>query len=162
MPSVRLLTNNPLKIESLQAYGIAVAARVPLPPRVTAENATYLLTKVLRMSHLLSLDAFAGVLPGGANGVNPKPPHSSAPTTRARGRSLQARSKRRGADVRWRRQAGGLWALMRALAALEQKVAGSSPTHRPSLCHLKLRTKCGRFHRGPSWSAVGASAVLCL
>ena len=49
VPSVRLLTNNPLKIESLQASGIPVAARVPLPPRVTAENATYLLTKVLRM-----------------------------------------------------------------------------------------------------------------
>jgi GTP cyclohydrolase II len=84
VPSVRLLTNNPLKIESLQAYGIAVAARVPLPPRVTAENATYLLTKVLRMSHLLSLDAFAGVLPGGANGVNPEPLRAAAPTTRPR------------------------------------------------------------------------------
>ena len=66
--SVRLLTNNPLKIESLQACGIPVAARVPLPPRVTAENATYLLTKVLRMNHLLNLDAFAGVFPGGSNG----------------------------------------------------------------------------------------------
>ena len=43
VPSIRLLTNNPLKIENLQAGGISVAARVPLPPRVTAENATYLL-----------------------------------------------------------------------------------------------------------------------
>ena len=63
VPSIRLLTNNPLKIENLQAGGIPVAARVPLPPRVTAENATYLLTKVLRMSHLLNLDAFDGVAP---------------------------------------------------------------------------------------------------
>jgi len=87
VPSVRLLTNNPLKIESLQAFGIPVAARVPLPPRVTAENATYLLTKVRRMRHLLNLDAFAGVLPGGSNGIKPEPLHLVAPTTLALGRS---------------------------------------------------------------------------
>ncbi len=80
IPSVRLLTNNPLKIASLQACGIPVATRVPLPPRITAENATYLLTKVLRMHHLLNLDAFAGVLPGGSNGITPEPPHFLAPS----------------------------------------------------------------------------------
>ena len=85
VPSVRLLTNNPLKIESLQAFGIPVAARVPLPPRVTTENATYLLTKVRRMHHLLNLDAFAGVLPGGSNGIKAEPLHRMAPTTRAVG-----------------------------------------------------------------------------
>src|SRR4029450_5239564 len=85
--SVRLLTNNPLKIESLQACGIPVAARVPLPPQVTTENATYLLTKVLRMNHLLNIDAFADVLPGGSNGIKPAPLHPLAPTTRARVRS---------------------------------------------------------------------------
>jgi GTP cyclohydrolase II len=84
VPSVRLLTNNPLKIESLQACGIPVAARVPLPPRVTTENATYLLTKVLRMNHLLNLDAFASVLPHGSNGIKPEPLHLLAPTTRGR------------------------------------------------------------------------------
>jgi 3,4-dihydroxy 2-butanone 4-phosphate synthase/GTP cyclohydrolase II len=85
--SVRLLTNNPRKIESLQASGIPMAARVPLPPRVTTENATYLLTKMLRMSHLLNLDAFAGVSPGGSNGSKPAPRHPLAPMTRARVRS---------------------------------------------------------------------------
>jgi GTP cyclohydrolase II len=62
--SVRLLTNNPLKIESLQDLGIAVAARVPLQSPVTPENASYLLTKMRRMRHLLSLDAFSGVVSG--------------------------------------------------------------------------------------------------
>jgi 3,4-dihydroxy 2-butanone 4-phosphate synthase/GTP cyclohydrolase II len=90
VPSVRLLTNNPLKIESLQACGIPVAARVPLPPRITAENATYLLTKMQRMRHLLNLDAFTGVLPGGSNGIKPEPLHPPASTTRARGRSTSA------------------------------------------------------------------------
>src|SRR5205823_10837506 len=74
VPSIRLLTNNPLKIESLQAF-IPVAARVPLPPQVTAENATYLLTKVQRMSHLLILDVFASVLTDGSNGTKPEPLH---------------------------------------------------------------------------------------
>src|SRR5262247_3193627 len=87
--SIRLLTNNPLKIASLQAAGIPIAARVPLPPRVTAENATYLLTKALRMSHLLNLDAFAAVPPSGSNGIKPAPHHPLAPTTRARGRSAR-------------------------------------------------------------------------
>src|SRR5574341_2635993 len=42
VPAVRLLTNNPLKIASLQACGVPVATRVPLPPRVTTDNAAYL------------------------------------------------------------------------------------------------------------------------
>jgi 3,4-dihydroxy 2-butanone 4-phosphate synthase/GTP cyclohydrolase II len=80
VPSVRLLTNNPLKITSLQACDVPVAARVPLPPRVTTENVTYLLTKVQRMRHLVDLDAFAGVLPGGSNGIKPEPLHLVAPS----------------------------------------------------------------------------------
>ena len=55
----------------------------PCRPRVTAENATYLLTKALRMSHLLNLDAFAGVLPDGSNGTRPEPHHLLAPMTQA-------------------------------------------------------------------------------
>src|SRR5438445_6206394 len=82
VPSIRLLTNNPLKIESLQAFGIPVVARVPLPPQVTAENAAYLLTKVQRMSHLLNLDVFASVLPGGSNGTKPEPLRLLAPPPR--------------------------------------------------------------------------------
>src|SRR5919108_5280101 len=53
--SVRLLTNNPLKIESLQQAGVVVSTRLPMHPRVTAENASYLRTKVQRMRHLLNL-----------------------------------------------------------------------------------------------------------
>lgn len=54
--SVRLLTNNPLKMESLEALGVPVAERVPLQTAVTPENARYLATKVERMRHLLQLD----------------------------------------------------------------------------------------------------------
>jgi 3,4-dihydroxy 2-butanone 4-phosphate synthase/GTP cyclohydrolase II len=55
--SVRLLTNNPTKLESLQELGIAVTARVPLvPSHITPDNWRYLQTKVARMRHLLELE----------------------------------------------------------------------------------------------------------
>ncbi len=57
--SVRLLTNNPSKIEHLREQGIAVVERVPLEPSVLPENAAYLETKVRRMRHLLRLPAAA-------------------------------------------------------------------------------------------------------
>ncbi|HLB48280.1 MAG TPA: GTP cyclohydrolase II [Anaerolineales bacterium] len=52
--SIRLLTNNPHKIESLRQLGVRVNARVPLQPTVHADNADYLRTKVERMRHLLT------------------------------------------------------------------------------------------------------------
>jgi 3,4-dihydroxy 2-butanone 4-phosphate synthase/GTP cyclohydrolase II len=53
--SVRLLTNNPLKIDTLRELGISVAERVPVEPTVYDENAHYLFTKVTRMNHMLNL-----------------------------------------------------------------------------------------------------------
>ena len=53
--SIRLLTNNPEKIESLEAHGIGVTERVPLRPHLNRHNTDYLQTKVQRMRHLLEL-----------------------------------------------------------------------------------------------------------
>jgi len=50
---VRLLTNNPRKIAGLEAHGVAVAERVPLPVEPGADNARYLATKRARLGHLL-------------------------------------------------------------------------------------------------------------
>lgn len=55
VPSVRLMTNNPSKINSLRALGIRVTERVPLQPTVHAHNLNYLDTKARRMSHWLEL-----------------------------------------------------------------------------------------------------------
>ncbi|HEX8137911.1 MAG TPA: GTP cyclohydrolase II [Pyrinomonadaceae bacterium] len=66
--SVRLLTNNPLKIDSLQASGVKVTTRVPIRSHVTAENAAYLLTKAQRMNHTLNLDSLSAALKGNGNG----------------------------------------------------------------------------------------------
>jgi 3,4-dihydroxy 2-butanone 4-phosphate synthase/GTP cyclohydrolase II len=49
--SVRLLTNNPDKVENLEDFGVHVAARVPLTPHPNDHNIAYLLTKRDRMGH---------------------------------------------------------------------------------------------------------------
>jgi GTP cyclohydrolase II len=59
--SIRLMTNNPEKIERLEALGVRVTERVALESTINADNFNYLFTKVLRMNHLINLDAF--VLP---------------------------------------------------------------------------------------------------
>jgi 3,4-dihydroxy 2-butanone 4-phosphate synthase/GTP cyclohydrolase II len=71
--SVRLLTNNPSKIESLEQLGIPVAERVPMPAALNVENATYLATKVERMRHLLNL-----------NGRSPATKHQTKPVSNGR------------------------------------------------------------------------------
>lgn len=53
--SIRLMTNNPTKIESLRSLGVDVTSRVALQPSITADNAEYLRTKAERMRHLLTL-----------------------------------------------------------------------------------------------------------
>jgi len=50
---VRLLTNNPAKMEMLQANGLDVVERVPLAVGKTAHNAGYLATKAGKSGHLL-------------------------------------------------------------------------------------------------------------
>lgn len=52
--SIRLVTNNPKKIEGLETYGIAVSAREPIevPPR--PGNIRYLRTKQEKLGHLFS------------------------------------------------------------------------------------------------------------
>jgi 3,4-dihydroxy 2-butanone 4-phosphate synthase/GTP cyclohydrolase II len=49
--SVRLLTNNPAKVSSLEDYGVPVSARVPLTPHPNDHNIGYLMTKRDRMGH---------------------------------------------------------------------------------------------------------------
>lgn len=53
--SVRLLTNNPAKIENLTGHGIPITERVPLEPVVHPLNESYLATKADRMRHVLTV-----------------------------------------------------------------------------------------------------------
>lgn len=50
---VKLLTNNPAKVQALQALGIEVAERVPLRTPSNRHNRAYLQTKTARMGHWL-------------------------------------------------------------------------------------------------------------
>jgi GTP cyclohydrolase II/3,4-dihydroxy 2-butanone 4-phosphate synthase/GTP cyclohydrolase II len=50
---VRLLTNNPLKVEALEGYGITVLEQVPHVVSASRYNARYLATKRERMAHKL-------------------------------------------------------------------------------------------------------------
>jgi len=51
--AVRLLTNNPRKVEMMQTSGIAVAERVALKVGENAHNTSYLATKAAKSGHLL-------------------------------------------------------------------------------------------------------------
>ena len=50
---IRLLTNNPLKVEALASCGVDVVARVPHSFPANGHNAAYLHTKAQRFGHLL-------------------------------------------------------------------------------------------------------------
>ncbi|HET8600645.1 MAG TPA: 3,4-dihydroxy-2-butanone-4-phosphate synthase [Segeticoccus sp.] len=54
---LRLLTNNPRKVDALRDAGIAVDTVEPLPVPVHSDNARYLATKRDRLGHRLLLDA---------------------------------------------------------------------------------------------------------
>ncbi|MEF3275571.1 MAG: GTP cyclohydrolase II [Chloroflexus sp.] len=59
--TVRLLTNNPTKIVSLEHYGITVYERVPLQTPANIHSAPYLLAKQARMGHLLDIRWLEGI-----------------------------------------------------------------------------------------------------
>ncbi len=54
--SVRLLTNNPKKVDILTEAGINITDRVPLIVGKNPKNAGYLATKSIKMGHLLDLE----------------------------------------------------------------------------------------------------------
>ena len=57
--SVRLMTNNPDKVEQLERYGVVVTDRQPIWVGETEENRVYLDTKTARMGHIIEGDAYA-------------------------------------------------------------------------------------------------------
>ena len=54
LSSIRLLTNNPRKVVGLDAYGLRIVERVPLPIDPTAHNRSYLDAKRDKLGHLLT------------------------------------------------------------------------------------------------------------
>ncbi|MBI5257449.1 MAG: GTP cyclohydrolase II [Burkholderiales bacterium] len=79
---IRLLTNNPHKIEFLRRAGLEVADRVALPVPMHALNARYVRTKQQRAGHYAHAP---GVEPGGAEGPGQAGPAGTAQTVTAPG-----------------------------------------------------------------------------
>ena len=50
---IRLLSNNPDKVQQLESAGVRVVERVPCQPRISRISRTYLQTKKRKMGHLL-------------------------------------------------------------------------------------------------------------
>ena len=61
--SIRLMTNNPTKIDALVSEGIKVTERIELETTVNPENSRYLQTKAKRMNHMLRLNNKSKVVP---------------------------------------------------------------------------------------------------
>ena len=57
LEQVRLMTNNPAKVAALEAHGIRVCERVPLPALPNPVNRPYLETKAARLGHVQPLKA---------------------------------------------------------------------------------------------------------
>jgi len=53
---LRLLTNNPKKVESLEKYGLIVSERISLTVEASHANRDYLKAKQLKLGHLLAVD----------------------------------------------------------------------------------------------------------
>lgn len=56
---MKLLTNNPDKVQNLVSEGVHVVERLEMRPKIlTQETLAYLNTKVERMNHILGLGVF--------------------------------------------------------------------------------------------------------
>ena len=56
LSNIRILTNNPKKVERLEVYGITVAEQLPLIAEPGQHNVDYLRTKKRRLGHILDED----------------------------------------------------------------------------------------------------------
>lgn len=56
--TVRLMTNNPRKVNALTEYGVEVAERVAIQTGMNPHNEGYLATKAGKLGHMMDLDNF--------------------------------------------------------------------------------------------------------
>ncbi len=54
--NIRILTNNPKKVDRLEVYGIKIVEQIPLRAKSSKHNKNYLHTKKVRFGHLLDED----------------------------------------------------------------------------------------------------------
>ena len=54
LTSIRVLTNNPMKLVGIEGYGLNIVERVPIVPPRSDENSGYLDAKRDKLGHLLA------------------------------------------------------------------------------------------------------------
>lgn len=54
--TIRLITNNPAKIEGLEDAGIEITDRIPIEMEIHDNNRQYIQTKVERMNHIIDME----------------------------------------------------------------------------------------------------------
>ena len=54
LSSIRVLTNNPMKLVGLEGYGLEIVGRLPIVPPASDENRSYLDVKRDKLGHLLT------------------------------------------------------------------------------------------------------------
>lgn len=54
--SIRLMTNNPGKLEKLTRYGVKITDRIPVLTKLTPHNTSYLRTKRRKLGHMLDIE----------------------------------------------------------------------------------------------------------
>ena len=54
LSTIRVLTNNPMKLVGLEGYGLTMVERISIQPEATDENRSYLDVKRDKLGHLLS------------------------------------------------------------------------------------------------------------
>jgi 3,4-dihydroxy 2-butanone 4-phosphate synthase/GTP cyclohydrolase II len=54
LSTIRILTNNPMKLVGIEGYGLRIVERLPIIPPRTNENAGYLDVKRDKLGHLLA------------------------------------------------------------------------------------------------------------
>ncbi|MBI3960572.1 MAG: GTP cyclohydrolase II [Chloroflexi bacterium] len=113
--SIRLLTNNPAKVESLESHHLPVVERVAMQPNVNRENAAYLRAKVHRMRHLLDL-----------NGHLHAEPEAQPPTALAYGSLLTSLAQRAAAH---HQRTGHPFVTLSYAQSLDGCVAGQPGKH---------------------------------
>ena len=72
--SLRLMTNNPRKVDSLRLDGVEITDRVPLTTGLNAFNQGYLATKAAKLGHRFDLDDFTLADPANADSARPEHP----------------------------------------------------------------------------------------
>ena len=75
--SLRLMTNNPRKVDSLRLDGVEIVDRVPLTTGLNDFNRGYLATKAAKLGHRFDLHDFT--LADKANADNARPEHPQLP-----------------------------------------------------------------------------------